>query len=650
VNIEHVSLLEVIAAARGRYASLVPESAGHLMLGIGRATAGLPVRIHASEVLLSTEGAVALVGRKQSMPMDQACRQLSLLFKGLLEVATGHVPALANAARRSDPCDDVGQLYAIVTQALIPLNRGAAKRALARLARETTRAKQQGLLALKGLAGELEEPAATVSDDPCDEAPEIIIVDEQEIQLVDGLELIEEPAASDVGQHAAQHAAQHTEGNAARAPESPKLVPPPLRRPDAALSSSNAEAASPCRASDDAAEQHVSEPTPTFIDAELRTQHVVHRDPPDDGGDDDGADDDVLAKPGAMPSGQPAASTTATPDAGGCAAPAAQAAAPPTPPCVDDPIAMPTQTTPSRLDELLDVFGGADDEFEVSTAARGLKRLAQLEPTPLASQVYDLTPSTPLYEDPSIPSLRISGIPQQMDDDSGAIAPQIVLSERLLASRMPIALGAGLVCAAVAVGALLSRGGDDAASRPVTADVASPTATKVTGCHADLALRDLPSPHEILLKLGTAPFESRAIPTNVRLELVATAPGHQAERIVIPPDADWKLVDGRRIMPLRLALGRGDDTRWPSAPAARVGGTGPKGYLSVTSQVPGAELWLVAGAGSGTRNAVVLRCDREAELLVINPARPSMRKRVRIEPPLLRAAAETKAGAIPVMP
>ncbi|MFP6686193.1 MAG: hypothetical protein VB934_15860, partial [Polyangiaceae bacterium] len=496
------------------------------------------------------------------------------------------------------------------------------------------------------------KPPATVVE-AHGEDPEIVVLDEQDIVMVG------EPWSDE---RLAQ-AALATDRPAP--PPRPKSVPPPLH---------------PNRASEDLAgptfdvrgnadSSFTLEPTPTVTDATVDARHELQSEP-------------LASHPGAADPQKPIASAhreaervvdpnvpdlpSANATAGSREEPAvstiaeeqdaeeltellepksARSEEP-----IADPIALPTITGPSRLDELLDCFGDSDEESAVGSAASSLKKLAQLDPTPPPADIYALTPSVPLSHRASVPSMRISGFPSVNDDDSGAIAPQTILSQRLLASRTPLAVGATVVGVIAIIASVLFLGDDEAPPAQTISATPLPAAAHLTGCHANLALRDLPSPHEILLKLGDAPFESRAIPTGVRLELVATAPGHQAERIVVPPDADWQPVDGKRIMPLRLSLRQGDEQRWPSAPAARVGGTGPKGFLSVSSRAPNTELWLVAGAGQGSRNAVTVRCDDTAELLVVNPTRPDQRKRLRVEPPLLRAAAETKAGAIPVMP
>ncbi|MBI4955669.1 MAG: hypothetical protein HY908_26860, partial [Myxococcales bacterium] len=159
MTIEHVSLTEVIRAAQARATSLVPESSGYHVLAVAKALGGAARRLDADEVLLSTEGSVALAGPRRACEPRAAATELRCLFRQLLEHAKGNMPALA-AAAQPRPERDVARLVQEVATALIPINHGAARRALARMARETLRARERGQLALRPHAP---EPAPTTA-------------------------------------------------------------------------------------------------------------------------------------------------------------------------------------------------------------------------------------------------------------------------------------------------------------------------------------------------------------------------------------------------------------------------------------------------------------------------------------------------------
>ena len=163
MSIEQVALSEVMRAASARHASLVPESSGYLVLGVARATAGAPLLIDPGQVLVSTEGTVSLVGPRRLGTPRQAVAAIRALLSTLLDHAAGRMPALSAAAEpREVEVGEIGRLGREVALALVPLNHGAAKRALARLARETMRARDRGLL---GAVSEAQAPRPQRSND-----------------------------------------------------------------------------------------------------------------------------------------------------------------------------------------------------------------------------------------------------------------------------------------------------------------------------------------------------------------------------------------------------------------------------------------------------------------------------------------------------
>ena len=141
-----VSLLEVLAAARAHAAPLAAESAGYLLLAVADHVVSSPRALSADEVELMPDGSVRLRPRRGAAPADENCeRAVRALLARLLEVSSSVGPALRRAAERRD---DVG-LTALVRElenALIPVNRSAAKRALTRAHREVARARDAGKL------------------------------------------------------------------------------------------------------------------------------------------------------------------------------------------------------------------------------------------------------------------------------------------------------------------------------------------------------------------------------------------------------------------------------------------------------------------------------------------------------------------------
>jgi hypothetical protein len=139
---------EVFAAAAARAASLVPETSGYLALAMGDAASRLPFAIEDRHVMLTTEGNVGITKRGEILPPRQAAKGLRDALARLLAVSTGTaMPGLSSAARPREESDrGVEAVVEEIEAALIPVNRAAARRALARLARETIKAKEHGRL------------------------------------------------------------------------------------------------------------------------------------------------------------------------------------------------------------------------------------------------------------------------------------------------------------------------------------------------------------------------------------------------------------------------------------------------------------------------------------------------------------------------
>jgi hypothetical protein len=116
--------------------------------------------VQAGEVCLLDDGAVRLLG---GIPADDATAESDLreLLGGLLSSASSSTAGLQRARRRAAGAG-VGALLRELERALIPVNRAAARRALARLARETIRAKDEGRLTMAPEAPAVVERSAPV--------------------------------------------------------------------------------------------------------------------------------------------------------------------------------------------------------------------------------------------------------------------------------------------------------------------------------------------------------------------------------------------------------------------------------------------------------------------------------------------------------
>lgn len=147
MDVLSVTLEEVLGAAKARAASLVPETSGYLALAIADASARLPFRLDDDMIALTTEGSVQVARGSVVVPAQESAQRIRDMLARLLALSIGSAPALAAAsrARRESPVG-VDGFIAELENALVPVNRAAARRALARLARETARARESGKL------------------------------------------------------------------------------------------------------------------------------------------------------------------------------------------------------------------------------------------------------------------------------------------------------------------------------------------------------------------------------------------------------------------------------------------------------------------------------------------------------------------------
>src|SRR4051812_9927683 len=159
-----VTLSEVKRAARAHRAPLAGESAGYLVLALADQVLSAPRLIDAGDIQLTDDGGLRVLRGEASSEID-AELSLRRALDGLLLVASSGSAALMRAGRRVSPVGLSG-LVRELEAALIPVNRAAARRALARLQRETARA-----LASGGLAAEEPEVQAAAPV-PCASVPE----------------------------------------------------------------------------------------------------------------------------------------------------------------------------------------------------------------------------------------------------------------------------------------------------------------------------------------------------------------------------------------------------------------------------------------------------------------------------------------------
>ncbi len=156
-----VTLSEVRRAAKAHRAPLAGESAGYLVLAIADQVLSAPRLVQAADVQLTEEGGLRVLSGHASSDAD-AELSLRRALDQLLLVASSGSAALTRASRRTEPTG-LSTLVRELEAALIPVNRAAARRALARVHRETARALASGALPEEETQAVLAAPAAALA-------------------------------------------------------------------------------------------------------------------------------------------------------------------------------------------------------------------------------------------------------------------------------------------------------------------------------------------------------------------------------------------------------------------------------------------------------------------------------------------------------
>src|SRR5512145_624383 len=138
--VTEISLDRIFVASAQRRVALTCETAGYLVLGVADALAGEGGKVTVGDLRLDSEGRV-LVGHVTPCSRASTDEFLRSLLKVALDVAVCLRPALVRLAEQLS-CRSESRTREFAREletALIPVNRAAARRALARLHRDVTR-------------------------------------------------------------------------------------------------------------------------------------------------------------------------------------------------------------------------------------------------------------------------------------------------------------------------------------------------------------------------------------------------------------------------------------------------------------------------------------------------------------------------------
>ena len=574
-----VTLEEVFTVLGARRVPLAPELAGYLVLEIAEHADPDGGDVDPRAVFVSEEGTVALVKPKREGATGDAETSIRAMLGRLLDASGSQTPSLAAACKRKT-LDGLPALAEELETALIPVNRAAGRRALARLAREVRR------------------------------------------------------VTLGVGRNALPSSSDSSPSSRRASVASQPAYPPDPPRAASASSHTFSREEDPTTARGQIPDELLRRATPA-VPNELPTMQFdpASREPSPSQADVDslisdfgvtgGADHDHARELKALAGLDP---TPPPPTQRGrkSRGPASAAPAERVPPegSVESLLALSESDRPSTA------RAAASPPAPDERAARPR--------VPTAPTSSSSLPTPALGVRRSRADAQLPTQPSQLKKARGPLHSAQHGSRRgaglwVVVALLAVAAG-GLAVWQLRPAPLDTRSAPEPLS-PAAAASAS-AARAAPACKATLIVTDVPAKAEVLLHEGQAPVDVEKMPVGARLEFVATAEGFAPKRVVVPAGATWDPgADGKPRFETAVQLDKsaakaGANDPWPGAePGTEVGGQGPPGTIHVVATPRGAEVWMLAGMGPEAR-VEQLRCDKDVEVLVAGPG--PYRKRLRV--------------------
>jgi hypothetical protein len=583
-----VTLDEVFSVVAGKRVPLAPELAGYLVLEIAEHADPNGGDVDPRSVYVGEEGTVALVKPKREGATGDAEASIRAALARLLEASGSQTPALAAASKRKAGIG-LPALAEELEAALIPVNRAAGRRALARLAREVKR-----------------------------------------VTLGVGRNAL--PSTSD-GSPGSRRASSPSH-QAPPGPE-PTPVPPPARGPGPSFSKEEEPTTARGQIPEEVLKKATPDPNAAALDAptvdpsEMPTTQFepVGRTPSPSQADVDS----LIAQFGVS-------GATEQHHARQLKAMVGLEPTPPPPPEIARRLETREVSVPRSAPEDSARPGGGGAKHPRDSEVESLLALGADGPASKARAATPAPPTTgPRASAPSGKDLDERQLPTQPSSVRRMRASVPSGMHRKKGRGSWIALTLAIVVVMAGAYAVFQLRPGTATQRGLSASSStssSSSAPVATSCKATLIVGDVPPHAEVLLGKGQAPAEVELMPVGARLEFVATAEGFAPKRVVVPSGARWDNgPDGKPRFEVAVQLDRskahpGTNDPWPAGePGSEVGGQGPPGTVRVVATPRGAEVWMLAGIGPDAR-VEQLPCGRDVEVLLAGPT--TFRKRLHV--------------------
>jgi hypothetical protein len=573
-----VTLEEVFAIVGSKRVPLAPELAGYLALEISEQADAAGGDVDPKFVFIGEEGTIGLVRPKRDVATGNAEGSIRAILSRLLDASGSQTPALGSASRRKAN----GGLPSLVEEleaALIPVNRAAGRRALARLAREVKRV-------TLGVGRNASNPAVSDLPPRRASAPSFSAVSLPPDSPRERPVSVRPPTPPTAFPAEEDHISLRAPPPEILDERPPATTPAPFHDASDLPTVEFTPQPRPQQDSVDSliANFGVSSKTDQQVGRELKAMIGLDPTPPPPGTAD--ASDDVEA-------------LLAFSDGGAAVRPKRASAA-----------SIPPEVPERGAAALLPPRRPKTDNS------------VRIQPRPRDERQLPTGPSQ-LRSHQSLSDIRAG---------KGNNAIYLLLAALLVAATF-------VAWHFIKDGSLSGRTAEKVKAEAAQAEKDRQSqllARQAAACKATLTVTDVPTHAEVLLRMGQSPVDVPRMPVGARLEFVATADGYAPKRAVVLAGASWEkgADDKPRIdAPVQLEKSKakpGQVDPWPPAePGSAAGGDGPPGTVHVISNIKGAEVWLLAGLGPDATISE-LDCDGSIDVLVAGPT--TFRKRLRIAP------------------
>lgn len=569
-----VTVEEILGVVAARRVPLAPELAGYLVLEVAENVDDAVGEIDPSRIHVGEEGAVAIVKPRGGGGDTQG--HLRKLLHRLLEASGTQTAALVAVSKKASPGTTVEALVEELEAALIPVNRSAGRRALARLARET---KRVTLRVGRNAAPPSRDPARDSARDSGSSFART------------------EPRSERPPPSAASFESEEVPTTARREIPAEVLDPDPVATPrEEPVSQSELPTVGIAREELEAARATTKRDS---VDSLLDKFEVS-------GPKEDRAVRGELKQIAGL---EPT----------------------PPPPTADDIDALLDASMRRSVPAKAETKARPDTRPETRPAKRRSDSRPDPEPKPpprdaraAAGKPRDRAPS--FADDRQLPTA-----PSQLRQRSVSVSTEMALRPKSTRDRnLVIALLVLLVVLAVVLwtmkpGFLTGRTPEKVEAERLAAEAESARIAalpKQGQCRTTLLVDGAPNGADILLRVGEGPADVDHMPSGTRLEFVALLDGYVPKRAVVPAGT-WDSSGGRPRFELAVQLDRskakpGTNDPWPAAePGSEIGGKGgAPGIVHVITTPKAAELWLVTGIGPEASIDDFVPCDQPADVMV----------------------------------